>query len=141
MRVLHDLGDIGGVAQSHIQALRADRRQHVGGFANQRDAMPGKLLGLLDRERKQMPSGLDTDAAEDRVRLRFRGFGQFVVAQRDQPLGFLRRRDPHHAAAVAGQRHENAGPLRGVKFGRDISMRPRMADVEGQRGLIESRGA
>ena len=48
-----------------------------------------------------------------------------------------RRCDPHHAAAIAGQRHEHAWPLRGMKFRRDIPMRPRMADVEGQRGLIE----
>ena len=71
------------------------------------------------------------------MRLPFRGLRQFVVAQRDQPFGLLRRRDPHHAAAVAGQRHEYAGTLRRMKLGGDISMRPGMADVEGQRGLIE----
>ena len=84
-----------------------------------------------------MASRLDLDAAENGMRLLFGGLRQFVVAQRHQPFGFLRCRDPHHAAAVAGQRHEHAGSLRRMKLGGDISMRPRMADVEGQRGLIE----
>ena len=69
------------------------------------------------------------------------GFRQFVVAQRDQPFGFPGRGDPHHAAAVAGQGHEHARAVRGVKLGRDISMRPRMADVEGQRRLVEVAAA
>ena len=57
--------------------------------------------------------------------------------QRHQPLGLLRRRDPYDAGAIAGQRHKYAWALRGMKLRRDISMRPRMADVEGQRRLIE----
>ena len=72
--VLHEFGNVGGIAQSHVQALRADRRQHMGGLANQRDAMLRELSGLLDPERKQMPPGLDRDAAENRMRLLFRGF-------------------------------------------------------------------
>ena len=59
------------------------------GFADQRDAMAGELPGLLDRQRKQMPSGLDLDAAENGMRLLFGGLGQFVIAQRHQPFGFL----------------------------------------------------
>ena len=34
-----DVGDIGRVAQSQIEALRADRRHHVSGFADQSDAV------------------------------------------------------------------------------------------------------
>ena len=70
-----------------------------------------------------------------------RGFRQFVIAQRDQPFGFPGGGDPHHAAAVAGQGHEHARTLRGVKLRGDISMRPRMADVEGQRRLVEAAAA
>ena len=110
------------------------------GFADQHDASLGELPGLLDAERKQMPSRLDRDAAENGMRLPLRGFRQFVIAQRDQPFGFPGCGDPHHAAAVAGQGNENARTLRGVKLGGDISMRPRMADVEGQRRLVEARG-
>ena len=83
-----------------------------------------KLSGLFDRKRKQMPSRLDADPAENGMRLRFGGLRQFIVAQRDQPFGLLWRRDPHHAAAVAGQRHEHARPLRRMKLRGDISMRP-----------------
>ena len=82
------------------------------------------LLGLLDRQRKQIAPGLDLDAAENGMRLLFGGFGQFVVAQRHQPLGFRGRRNPHHAAAVAGQGHEHAGPVRRMKLGGDVLVRP-----------------
>ena len=51
-RVAHDVGDIGGVAQSHVQALRADRRQHMGGFADQRDARLGESAAAV-----RSPSG------------------------------------------------------------------------------------
>ena len=47
--------------------------------------------------------------------------GQFVVAQRHQPLGFLRRGDPDDAGAIAGQRHEHARAMRRVEFGRDVA--------------------
>ena len=72
---------------------------------------------------------------------RFRGFRQFVVAERHQPLGFPGRRDPHHAAAVAGQGHEYARTLRGVKLGGDAVVRPRMGDVERQRRLMQVAAA
>ena len=62
-----DLGKIGCVAQSEIEALRADRRHHVGGFTDQCDVSPANLPRLLDRQRKQIPAGLDLDAAEDRM--------------------------------------------------------------------------
>ena len=136
-RLARNVGDIGGVAQPHVEALRADRRQHMRGFADQCDALPGELPGLLDGQRKQVTAGLDTDTAENGVRLPLGGIREFVIAQRHQPPGFTRGHDPHHAGAVPRQRHEYAGSLRGMKFGGDISMRPRMRDVEGQRGLIE----
>src|SRR6185295_4695115 len=83
------------------------------------------------------PPGLNTDATENGMRLPFRGLRQFVIAERDQPVGFPGCCDPHHAAAVAGQGNEYARTLRGMKLRGDISMRPRMADVEGQRRLVE----
>src|SRR5450631_719134 len=107
-------------------------------LADQRDAMSRELLGLLDRKRKQMASRLDTNTAEYGMRLCFRGFRQFVIAQRHQPFGFPGRGDPHHAGAVAGQGHKYARTLRGMKLGRDISMWSGMADVKGQGCLIEA---
>src|SRR4030081_262248 len=107
------------------------------GFADQRDTMLSKLSWLFDRQRKQMASRLDSDTAENGMRLPFGGLRQFVIGQCDQPFGFPGCRDPHHAAAVAGQRHKYARTVRRMKLRGDISMRPRMADIEGQRCLIE----
>ena len=44
---LGDVGDIGRIAQSQVEPLRADRWQHVSGFADQRDTMAGELVGTL----------------------------------------------------------------------------------------------
>src|SRR3954449_2419123 len=107
------------------------------GLADQRGAVLRELPGLLDCKRKQMPSRFDADTAENGMRLPFGGLRQLVIAQRDQPFCFPGRGNPYHAAALAGQRHEYAWTLRRVKFGRNISMRPRMANVEGQRRLVE----
>ena len=68
--------------------------------------------------------GCDLDAAENGVRLSFRGLRQFVVAERHQPLGLSGGRNPHHAAAIAGQGHEDARTLRGVKLGGDAVVGP-----------------
>ena len=72
------------------------------GFADQRDAVMRKLPRLLYRKRKQMTSGLDTDAAENRMRLYLCGIREFVIVQRHTPFGFVWGRDPHHGGAVAG---------------------------------------
>ena len=72
-----------------------------------------------------------------RMRLLFGGVRQFVVAERHQPLGFLRGRYPDHAAAVAGQGNEHARTVRRVELGRDVLVRAGMGDVEGQRRLME----
>src|ERR1700722_6601157 len=109
----------------------------MGGFADQRDAMAAELSGLFDHKWKQMPSRFHRDTAENGMRLPFGRFQQFTVGQRHQPFGLAWRGNPHYAAAIAGQWHKYARPLRGVKFRRDISMGPRMADVKGHRGLIE----
>ena len=77
------------------------------------------------------------NATEDRMRLPLGGRGQRVVVERVKPLRLLRRRDPDDAAAVAGQGHEHAGALRRMEFGRDLMVRTRMGDVEGQRRLLQ----
>ena len=64
----HELADGGGVAQPEIEALRADRRDHVRGFADQRDAPRAEAPRGLDRERKHAAAGLDRDLAQDRMR-------------------------------------------------------------------------
>ncbi len=59
------LADGGGVAQAQIEPLRADRRDHVGGFADERDATVAEAPRGGDGERKQAASGRDRDLAED----------------------------------------------------------------------------
>src|SRR6202051_4716764 len=107
------------------------------GLADQGDAMLCDLSGLFDRKRKQMASRLDSDTAENGMRLFFRGLRQIAIAQRDQAISLLWCRDPHHAGAISGQRYKYARTLRRVKLRGDISMRPGMADIESQRRLIE----
>src|SRR3954462_13491688 len=107
------------------------------GLAEQRDAMLRVMRRLLDRKRKQMTSGFNTDAAEYGMRLSFRGVRQLFVAKGFQPLGFHGCRHPNYTAAIARQRHKHARSLRVMELRRNGLMWPRMSDVEGQRGLIE----
>ncbi len=43
-----EIGDVGGIAQTQVQPLRADRRNDMGGFADQRDPVARELAGLFD---------------------------------------------------------------------------------------------
>ena len=134
------LGNIGGIAQSEIEALRADRRHHMGGFADQRDAVAGELLGPLDRQREQMAAGLDLDAAEDRMRLLLARLGQFVVAQRHQPLGFRGAETQTTLQRSPGRGTNTQGPCGVWNSVETLRCGPRVADVEGQRRLRADRG-
>ena len=51
-RVGDDFGEGGAVAEAEIKALRADRRHHMRGFADQRDAPARACIRGFDRERK-----------------------------------------------------------------------------------------
>ena len=88
--VAHDFGDIGGIAQPHVEALRADRRQYMCSLANERDTRFGKFGGLFDHERKPVAAGFNLHFPEDRMRTRFNRVRQFLVAERHEPLGFFR---------------------------------------------------
>ena len=52
-----EFADGGGIAQAEIEPLRADRRDDMGGFAHQRDALVGETPGGGDAERKQPRPG------------------------------------------------------------------------------------
>src|SRR4051794_4910914 len=101
----------------------------MGGFADQRDAVAAEGLWTLDGEGEQVAPGLDAHASKDRMRLLLDRGGQLRVAQAAKPLCFSRRRDPDDAGAVAGQGHEHARAMWRVELGRDIAMRPCVADV------------
>src|SRR5882762_6892349 len=94
------------------------------GLADQRDTVFGELSDMLDRQRKQMASRFDIDTAENGMGSPFRGLRQLVIGQCNQPFGFAGCSNPHHAAAVAGQRHKYAWASRCMKLRGDISMRP-----------------
>ena len=86
----HDVGEIGSVAQAHIEALGADWRHDMRGFADQRDAISRDLCGPLDRKREFVPARLDRGAAEDGVLLLLDGLRELLLGERHQPLGFIR---------------------------------------------------
>ena len=55
-RSAHDVLD---VADAEVEALRADRREHMRRLADQRDAVLGKARGQQRRKRIDLPAGLD----------------------------------------------------------------------------------
>src|SRR3954471_15861251 len=110
------------------------------GLAEQRDAMLRVMRRLLDRKRKQMTSGFNTDAAEYGMRLSFRGVRQLFVAKGFQPLGFHGCRHPNYTAAIARQRHQHARSLRVIELRRNVLMWPEVSDVEAQGDLDGGAG-
>src|SRR5712671_2226085 len=60
-------GDCRGIAHAKIEPLCADRRQHVGGLADQHDASCGQLLCGLGDKWKVAATRLDSDLAKDRM--------------------------------------------------------------------------
>src|SRR5215831_5304699 len=129
------LADGGGIAQAEIEALRADRRHDMAGFADQGDAAVREAARSLDRERKGATAGLDPDLAEDRMRAQFDLLVERGRVESAEPLGLLGRDDAHQARPQARQRHQRERPVFGMELGRDVVVRPRMRDIEGQRGL------
>src|SRR5262249_9413547 len=65
------LGDAGRVTQPKIKPLSADRRHHMGCFADQRDAIARYGFGNLDRKREQPTSRFNGQLAEERMRSPF----------------------------------------------------------------------
>ena len=94
MRGNRQFADSGGIAQTEIEALGADRRYHVRGFADQRDALVGKTPRGGDAERKQPAAGFDLDLAEDRMRGALDLVRQSRVVEFGDFVGMMRRRAP-----------------------------------------------
>ena len=59
VRIGHDFGDGGRIANPEIESLRAYRRHDVSGFADEHNPMAGKTVGGLHRKRKYPTSGFD----------------------------------------------------------------------------------
>src|SRR5579863_299379 len=62
-RVSHDFGHVGSVAQPHVETLRTNWREHMRGFAYERDARLGKLPRLLDRQWEHIAPRFDLETA------------------------------------------------------------------------------
>ena len=135
MRFHHQFADGRGIAQAKVQALRADRRDHMRGFADQHDAARRKRLGGLGAEREHPAPGLHRDLAEDRMRAPFELGRERIVIERREPLGLRRLDHADDARTRARQRHQRERSAFGVELGRDVTMRPVMPDVEGERRL------
>ena len=130
-----DLGDGHGVPKAEIEPLGADRRKHVGGFSDQGDPVRGRALGGRDHEREGAMARLDLDLSEDRVAAPLDLGVERSAAQLRETLGLARRDHAHDAGAVSGQRHDREGAVLGMKFRRNIMVRPGVAHNVGQRSL------
>ena len=109
------------------------------GFADQRDAalaQTARSCSIASGNRWR--PGSTPNAAENGMRLRFSAASDNSSSpSARQPFGFLRCRRPTPRCSDRPAAARTRRALRGVKLGRDIPMRPRMADIEGQRGLVE----
>ena len=77
-RVAHDIGDVGGVAQSHVQTLRTDRRHAHARLRRPARCASWRIAGAVQCERKHAVR-LNRDAAENGMRLPSRGLRQFII--------------------------------------------------------------
>ena len=94
-----------------------------------------KRRAISERQRKDPAAGFDRDLAKERVRSPFDLRGELGIGKRRE-AGRLGRVDHEdQARALAGQRHQRERTGFGVEFGRGVAMRPRMREIEGERGL------
>ncbi len=99
--------DGGGIAQAEIEALRADRRDDMRGFADQRDALAGEMPRSCHGKRKQAAPRLDIESCRGsnvkRVRSR-RRVRRSSKAESSSACGWIEH--PDQARAIARQRHQ-----------------------------------
>src|SRR5450830_132969 len=126
MRRDGEFADGGGVAQAEIEPLRADRRNHMRGFAHQRDALVSEASGGDDAEWKQPAARLDLDLAQDRMRRAFDLGSEGRVVERRDLVRMNRIEHPDQARTRSRQRHQSEWPTRGMEFGRCVAVRTRM---------------
>ena len=135
------LGDRRGVAQAEIESLRADRRDHVRGLADQRDAVRAEACVPSRCSSGKAPRSGSTAIlprieCERRSTLRRERLG----VERQQVRG--RRRVDHadQARPQAGQRHQGERAGLGVELGRDVVVRAGMAQIEAPARSADRRG-
>src|SRR5215469_631629 len=117
VRVGHDFGDRGRIANAEIETLRADWRHDMRGFADKHNPIAGKSLGGLYSKRKYATSRFDDHRPQQRM------------------IAALRGDHADQARSAAGQRHQREWTFLGMEFSRRILVRPRMRKIERERGL------
>ena len=132
----HDqFADGRGIAQPEIEPLRADRRHQMGGFADQRNAIEPERADGFDRQREYAAAGFDGNLAEQRMRAPLDLGVERRVVERLKLFGVVRIGDADQARTIARQWHQRERAGLGVKLGGRVAVRPRMREVERQRGL------
>jgi hypothetical protein len=131
-----ELGRCRCIAQTQVQPLGADRREHVGGLAEQHDPVAGKGDSGVAAHRKELAPSDARDDAEIAMELRLQRPGEVLIRHRGKNARPLRALQPHEARALAGHRHggERAGLL--VILHRRIAMRRPVVEARGERHLV-----
>ena len=93
----NDCNQIANIPDAKVQALRADRREDMGGFADQRDAVLREADGQGCCERIDLPAGLDGNAPEHRLHLLLDATRQRCVVEFGQFCRGVRLYDPDEA--------------------------------------------
>ena len=141
-RLDHELADGRGIAQAEVQSLRADRRDDMRGLADQRDAVAPRSCA-----RSRSPSGNrprpSSTATLPRIECARRSISRRERGrvERAETLGLGRIDHADEARAQAGQGHQRERAALGVELGRDAVVRPRVAEIEGERRLRIARAA
>jgi malonate transporter and related proteins len=130
------IGQRADVAVAEIEALGADRRKDVRGFACQRHPRAGEAPRRHPGERKHLPPAVDLDRAQDRGRARLDRGGEVSVGEDGAAPCLRRRADPDEARPPAGQRDQREGPGGRMELGRGVVVGPCVAEIDHQRRLI-----
>jgi propionate CoA-transferase len=137
----YEFGECRRVADTEVQALRADRRQYVGGLAHERHAAGGEAFRGLSSEREDPARAVDFHLAEDRVGAALDFKAELTVIEGVQPYGLIGLDDPNEARAIALERHQGERPALGVEFGRSIAMRSAVPEIQRDRRLRQGARA
>ena len=105
------LADGGGIAQAEIEPLRADRRNRVRGFADERDAVERERRAVSTAKRKRAAAGLDRDLAEDRMRAPLDLVLERGVVERGDAFGFVGSTTQTRLERAPGSGTSVNGPL------------------------------
>ena len=128
------------VAQAQIEPLRADRREGVGGVADQREPRRGQLRHGLADHREHAAPAFEPHRPEDRARLALDLAHERGVVDRLAAARLPVRHHPDEARPVGRlgarrQRHQRERSLAGVELGGKVAVRQAVRQQRRQRAL------